>query len=43
MPLACAVAEFATAVEAGSRSMRDLDLAVEVVRVLAGCEPLPAR
>ncbi len=43
LPLACAVAEFAAAVEAGSRSMRDLDLSVEVVRVLADCEPQPAR
>jgi hypothetical protein len=37
-PLARALAEFAAAIRAGSRSIADLELGVSVVRVLAQCE-----
>jgi predicted dehydrogenase len=38
LPLTCVVSEFAAALEAGSTSLRSLDLGVDVVRVLERCE-----
>ena len=43
LPLDCVVSEFASAVRAGNRPPRDLDLGVEVVRVLERCQEDLAR